>query len=97
MVFCVQSAFGQTYAYTYQGTLTPTQLEQFELECAQLPHVLSCKIRHKDEKGQGEIIVVVEQTERADQDQPFSTADLKAFIQANGLEPMTCIEIKPTR
>lgn len=97
MLCCVQSAFGQTYSYSYQGTLTPTQKQQFEIECAKLPHVISCKMYHKDEKGQGEIIVQVEQTERPDQDHPFSTVDLKAFILENGLKPLICTEIKPTR
>ncbi|MCR9172978.1 MAG: hypothetical protein NXI10_10815 [bacterium] len=97
MVFCVQLAYGQTYGYSYEGSLDITQKQQFELECAELPHVISCKMRHKDEKGQGEIIIQVEKTERQDQDNPFTPVDVKALLLSYGLKPTNFIEIKTTR
>ena len=96
-LFCAQTVFGQTYAYSYQGILSSEQQALLIRDCSELPHVISCKIRQKDEKGQGEMIVEVEKTERPDFDNPFSTVDLKSLLLENGLTPISCIELKTTR
>lgn len=97
MLLSVNSVFGQTYVYSYQGNLSIESQQKLIEECSQLPHVSTCKIRQKDEKGGGEIIVEVEKTEVADKDNPFSVAYLKNLIISNGLSPIACTELKSKR
>lgn len=97
MLLCAPSVFGQTYAYSYQGILSSEDQVILMDACSKLPHVISCKIRQKDEKGQGEMIVQVEKTDRPDMDNPFSIVDLKSLLIENGLTPISCTELKTTR
>lgn len=97
VLFSAQIVFGQTYAYSYEGNLTVEKQSQLIKECSELPQVASCKIRQKDEKNKGELIVEIEEMDRVDQDNPFSIAFLKSLLLSNGLNPISCIELKANK
>ena len=44
-IACAFFSYGQTYSYTFEGTLSPENLAHFEQELNKARHVRSAKVR----------------------------------------------------
>lgn len=93
-VFSIYFSFGQTYAYSFEGTLTQEQSLKLSEEISHLEAILSCEIRLKNE-GKGELIFSVDpMLNNGENDHPFSPVDIKSLLIRNDLSPIEFRQIK---
>ena len=89
--FWALNGYGQTYAYSFEGDLTPTKITDLENSCSDLEGIGIVKIKYKDDSNRGEFIVQIDKSainKRGAEDGQFSASDLKSFIINSGLSPL---------
>lgn len=79
--------FGQTYNYTFEGSLDNEQLRMIEEKCLKLPQVTECKVKYKPESKKGEILIYIDQTESDEGVLQFSPIDVKNLLITLDLIP----------
>lgn len=93
-VFSLAFSFSQTYAYSFEGSLTHELSLKLTEEISQLDAVLNCEIRIKAE-AKGEIIFSIDPMEnRGENEHPFSPVDIKTLLIRNNLSPIEFRQIK---
>ena|SRR5690554_1504450 len=76
------------YYYDFSGELPASTISQIEAEVNQLVNVSEAKIKYKEEKQLGQLVVIVkEKTRKSEGDILFQPTDLKKIISKHGLMP----------
>lgn len=76
------------YYYDFSGELSATTISQIETEVNQLVNVSEAKVKYKEEKQLGQLIVIVkEKPRKSEGDILFQPTDLKKIISQHGLMP----------
>lgn len=88
-------AFNQNYSYTFTGqegkSLSTEEISDLEKKIRRIEGVQECKIRYKEERNAGEILLFIEESKSKfedEQESQFKATELKAFVIANGLNPI---------
>ena len=83
--------YSQTFSYTFTGKLSVEQLSNIESKCSQLNRVASAKIKYKEDRERGELLIVLvksDQPQRAEADDQFSAIDVKHLLLNEQLSPL---------
>lgn len=89
--FLSSISYGQTFSYSFEGSLSAELISEIEKTCSNLPQVSSTKIRYKEDSKRGEIIIKLDdsaaksRTELGDQ---FSPVSLKELLLQLKLSPL---------
>lgn len=76
------------YYYDFSGALSATTIAQIETEVNQLVNVSETKVKYKEEKQLGQLVVIVkEKPRKSEGDILFQPTDLKKIISQHGLMP----------
>lgn len=76
------------YYYDFSGELSATSISQIEAEVSQLINVSETKVKYKEEKQLGQLVVIVkEKPRKSEGDILFQPTDLKKIISQHGLMP----------
>lgn len=76
------------YYYDFSGDLSATTISQIETEVSQLVNVSEVKVKYKEEKKLGQLVVIVKEIPRKSEgDLLFQPTDLKKIISLHGLMP----------
>lgn len=76
------------YYYDFSGELSATTISQIETEVNQLVNVSEAKVKYKEEKQLGQLVVIViEKPRKSEGDILFQPTDLKKIISQYGLMP----------
>ena len=76
------------YYYDFSGKLSTSTIDQIETEIRQLTHVTEAKVKYKEEKQLGQLVVIVKEKPRnSEGDVLFQPTDLKKIISQHGLMP----------
>lgn len=76
------------YYYDFSGELSATNISQIETEVNQLVNVYEAKVKYKEEKQLGQLVVIVkERPRKSEGDILFQPTDLKKIISQHGLMP----------
>ncbi len=76
------------YYYDFSGELSATTITQIETEVSQLINVFETKVKYKEEKQLGQLVVIVkEKPRKSEGDLLFQPTDLKKIISQHGLMP----------
>ena len=76
------------YYYDFSGELSTTTISQIETEVNQLVNVSEAKVKYKEEKQLGQLVVIVkEKPRKSEGDILFQPTDLKKIISQHGLMP----------
>ncbi len=76
------------YYYDFSGELSATSISQIETEVSQLVNVSEAKVKYKEEKQLGQLVVIVkEKPRKSEGDILFQPTDLKKIISQHGLMP----------
>ena len=76
------------YYYDFSGELSATTIAQIETEVNQLVNVYEAKVKYKEEKQLGKLVVIVkERPRKSEGDILFQPTDLKKIISQHGLMP----------
>lgn len=76
------------YSYTFSGELTANTIAQIEAALNQLTNVTEAKVKYKEEKQQGQLVVIVAEFPRKSEgDILFEPIELKKTIAQFGLVP----------
>lgn len=76
------------YTYTFSGEMNGSSITQMETALQQLTNVTEAKVKYKEEKQQGQLMVIVKELPRKSEgDILFEPIDLKKTIAEFGLMP----------
>jgi len=76
------------YYYDFSGELSATSISEIETEVSQLVNVSETKVKYKEEKRLGQLVVIVkEKPRKSEGDILFQPTDLKKIISQHGLMP----------
>ncbi|MES2513190.1 MAG: hypothetical protein V4580_03565 [Bacteroidota bacterium] len=79
----------KTHYYTFEGSATPSKLDELQLALAALEFVTEAKVKYKTEKSAGQIIVITKEQQVVSENQKeFSPPVLKRTIISQGLTPL---------
>lgn len=99
-IACAFFSYGQTYNYTFEGSLSPENLAHFEQELNEARHVRSAKVRYKADLHRGEILLITEEKDenfRAEGYEEFQPVTIKGILLKYGLSPIDFRTIRPTQ
>lgn len=90
------NSFAQTFAYSFEGTLTPENFKNFEMEFLSIKGVQTIEFRLKPEPQRGEIIFSTELPSSKDEDPDlqFTPSDIKQLLIRYSLNPLDFRRIK---
>ncbi len=81
--------FFTMHYYTFEGTADQEKISNLEQNLLKLDFVSQAKVKYKNEKNMGQIILVVkEKTITSENDKIFSPTSIKQTILKSGLSPM---------
>lgn len=88
-------AFNQNYSYTFSGqegkSLSAEEISNLENKIKRIEGVKECKIRYKEERNAGEILLFIEESMSEfedEQESPFNATELKSIVIKSGLNPI---------
>jgi hypothetical protein len=88
------TSFSQKFAYSFEGVLNSTIIQELESEISNLENITSCKIKMKD-TSKGEVFFEIKYLElRAEGQEQFSPVDVKRILLEKSLMPLNFIELK---
>ena len=95
ILFILPYTYSQTYSYSFSGKLDSESIIDIEQSCIKMTDVTSCKARVKKDSDKGEIIIVLNNSDRrAEADNQFKAKDIKELLLENGLLPINFMKIK---
>lgn len=86
--------FSQNYSYSFSGELSAEQRIKFERDISKLSGVREIKLKYKEERNAGELLITISNPERAEGDDSFSALTVKNVLLSYSLEPINFIELK---
>ncbi len=96
LVFFSKSAFSQSYAYSFEGKLSPENLNLFETEMKTIYGIQTVEIKIKPEQERGELIFSIASASSKDEEneQSFSPIAIKQLFIKFHLNPLDFRQIK---
>ncbi len=89
----LNSAYGQHYAYSFEGSPSANTLTSLHSKIELLSGVQTVKVRLKEGANKGEVIIFCEPIE-GEQDAQFNASSLKGILIAHNLSPKAFIKLK---
>lgn len=85
-------AYNQNYSYSFScDGISPEQLSNLENKIRRLEGVEECKIRYKEERKAGEIMLFIEEVNNqyeGENESSFNAVTLKNLLLESGLSPL---------
>lgn len=95
--FCVHFSIAQDYAYSFKGLLSASQQESFEKELSSIEGIAGVKIKIKEEKEGGVILIELSEDTGYEGGQLFNAANVKNLLLDYQLTPLQFTKISSKR
>ena len=95
LLFFNSTAFSQTFAYSFEGSLSGENIQSFESEFNSIVGIQTFELRIKPDQQRGELIFsIVEPVKKDESDLSFSPVDVKQLLIKYNLNPLDFRQVK---